>query len=93
MDAGLRRINFAFDVIEIESAVVSHKVGDGFELAFDETFIVADNGDAESGDFLTVVMVNFGNGGVEPALQPADDGFDDAAFFFQRADTLQVHIG
>ena len=91
--AGLRRINFSFDVEQVEPAVVTHKIGDGFKLAFDKGFVVADDGDAERGDFLAVVVVNLGNGYVEPALQTAYDAFDDAAFFFQRADTVKMQIG
>lgn len=83
----------AFDCAEIEPAVVAHKIGDGFELAFDKGFVVANDGDAESGDDFAVVVVNFGNGYIEPALQPADYAFDDAAFFFQRANTVKVQIG
>jgi hypothetical protein len=93
MYVGLRRINFAFDCSEVEPAIVAHKIGDGFELAFDKGFIVADDGDAESGDDFAAVVVNFGNGYIEPALQSADNAFDNAAFFFQRADTVKVQIG
>ena len=62
-------------------------------MAFDKGFVVADDGDAESGDDFAVVVVNFGNGYIESALQPADYAFDDAAFFFQRADTVKVQVG
>ncbi len=93
MGAGLRRINFAFDIAKIEPAVVAHKAGDGFELTFNKGFVVARDCDSENGDFLAVVVVDFGNGYVEPALQPANYGFYDAALLFERADTLQMHIG
>ena len=88
MSDGLRRINFPLDAGQIEPAVVSHKVGDGFEPAFDERLVVADDCDAERGDLLAVVMVDFGDGHVEPALQSADYGFYDAALLLERADTL-----
>jgi hypothetical protein len=92
MGAGLYRINFTFDCAEVEPAVVAHKIGNGFELAFDKRFVVADDSDTESSDEFAVVVVNFGNRNIESALQPADDAFDDTAFFFQRADTVEVQI-
>ena len=93
MGVWLRRINFSFDCAEVEPAVVAHKGCDGFELAFDKGFVVTDDGDAESSDEFAVVVVNFGNGYIEPALQSSDDAFDNAALFFERADTLEVQIG
>ena len=93
MGVGLHWINFSFDCAEVEPAIVTHKIGDGFELAFDKGFVVADDGDADSGDDFAVVVVNFGNRDIESALQTADYAFDDAAFFFERADTLEVQIG
>jgi hypothetical protein len=83
---------FAFDAAKIEPTVATHKVCDGFELTGDKRRVVTDDGDAEDCDFLAVVVVDFRNGYIESALQPADDAFDDAAFFFERADTLQMQI-
>jgi len=84
--------SFTLDCAEVEPAVVTHKSRDGFELAFDKRIVVADDGDTDGGDKLAVVVVNFGNRDIESALQPADDAFDDTAFFFQRADTVEVQI-
>ena len=93
LKTGLNAECFSFDGAEVESAVVSHKMGDGFELAFDKGFVVARNCDTERGDLFAVIMVDFRNGYVEAALQPADDGFDYAALLLERADTLKVQIG
>jgi hypothetical protein len=84
--------SFPLDCSEVEPAVVTHKGCDGFELALDKGIIIADHGDADGGDKLAVVVVNFGNGYVEPALQPADYAFDDAALLFERADAMKVQI-
>jgi len=84
--------SFAFDCSEIEPAVVAHKGYDGFELAFDKGFVVADNSDADGGDKLAVIVVDLRNGDIESALQPADYAFDNAALFFERFDTVEVQI-
>jgi len=84
----LRAEGFAFNAAEIESAVAAHKVSDGFELAVDEGCVIAGDGDAEDGYFFAVVVVDFGNGYIESALQSPDYAFDNAAFGLQRTDTL-----
>ena len=37
-------------------------------------------------------MVNLGDGGVETVFKSFGKTFDDAAFFLQRADTLQMQL-
>ena len=83
---------FAFDCAEVEAAVVSHKSYDGFELTLDKGVVVADDGDAEGGDDFAVVVLDFGDGDVEAALQAADNAFDDAALILERFDTVQMQV-
>ena len=63
---------------EVEPAVVAHKAEDCIELLVDELSIVADHGNTQNGDTFAVLVVDFGNRDIEPALEPPDKAFNDA---------------
>ena len=63
---------FSFDLPEEEPPVVPHKIKNRIELFIDKAGLVADNSNTENGYALAVLMVDFGDRDIEPALEPAD---------------------
>ena len=74
---------------EIESAIVAHKINDGVKLLVYEVGVVADYWYTDDSTGLVVLMVNFWDGDIEPALQSADQAFNDTSFSFERGYPLQ----
>jgi hypothetical protein len=68
---------FPLDLPQIESAVPLHKAYDRIELAVYEAAVVADDGYAYNSAHLAVIMVNFRDGDIESAFEPADKTLDD----------------
>ena len=54
--------------------------------------VVADHGDADHSGAVVVLVVDFRDGDVEPALEPADDALDDAPLGLERPDPLHVYL-
>ena len=74
---------------EIEPAVVAHETNDGVELTVYELSVVADDCNADNGDALAVLMIDFRDRDVESALEPPDDALDNAPLFLERCHALQ----
>ena len=84
---------FSFDLAEIESAVILHKVDDFVELLVYEDGFVRDYSNSDDGAGFAVIMVDFGNRDIESALESADNAFDDASFLLERTYPVQVKPG
>ena len=52
---------FALDIAEVESAIVTHKIGDGIELLLCEARVVGNYNSGDDGGCFAVLMLNLGN--------------------------------
>ncbi len=59
---------FPFDLAQVESAIPLHKAYDCIELTVYKAAVVADDGYAYNCAHFAVIMVNFGDGDIEPAF-------------------------
>jgi hypothetical protein len=80
---------FTFDLSEEEPAVVPHKIQNRIELPVNELSIVADHSDTEHGDTFAVLVVHFRYRDIEPALEPADEAFNNAPFALEGRHPVQ----
>ena len=53
-----------------------------------ESVFVADDGNAQGGEYFAVLVVHLGDRAVEPALDAPDRPLDDTPLLFERGDTL-----
>ena len=84
--------SFSFDFSEVESSVIVHEVNDGVELTVYERRFVGDYHYRHNGRGLVVVMIDFSDGDVEPALEAADEALYYAPFFLQGFYSLHMHM-
>jgi len=80
---------FALDLSEKEPAVIPHKIENRIELLLDEAGVVADNCNADNRDILAVLVIDFRDRDIEPALEPTDDALDNAPLALKARDTDQ----
>ena len=80
---------FAFDVSEVESAVIPHKIEHRIERLLDEAGLIANNCYPDHCNALAVLMVDFGYRDIEPALEPADKALDDTPLALEARHTNQ----
>ena len=74
---------------EIEPAVVAHKIENRVELSVDELGIVADYCNADNGDAFAILVVHLRDRDIKPALEPADQAFNDAPLALERGHAQQ----
>ena len=74
---------------EEETPVIPHKIKNSVELAFYELSLVADDCDADNRDALAVLVIDFRDRDIEPALEPPDDTLDDTSLSLERSHALQ----
>jgi hypothetical protein len=80
---------FAFDLSEIEPAVVAHKIKNSIELPVDEVGLITDNRNTDNCRILAVLMVNFRDRDIKSALEPPDKAFNDAPLSLERGYPVQ----
>ena len=74
---------------EEETPVLPHETDDCVKLAVYELCLVADYCNADNRDALAVLMIDFRDGDVESALEPADHALDNAPLALERSHTNQ----
>ena len=74
---------------EEESPVVAHKTEDRIELLIDKLSIVADNCNPDDSDGFAVLIIDFGDRDIEPALKPPDHALDDTPLALERGHSEQ----
>ena len=78
---------------EIKSAVSLHKINNGIELPVDETAVIGHCCYCKAGTGFIVLMVNLGNGNIEPVFQSADDALYDTSLSLKRGYPLHMQLG
>ena len=88
----IRGERFTVDLSDEETAVVMDEGDDLVQLLIQKRPVRGDDGDPDDAELFAVMGADFRDRGIKPALEAADEAFDDAAFLFQRADRVQMHI-
>jgi hypothetical protein len=71
---------FPIDLTENEAAVIAHKVDYRVELLVDKAAFIAHNCNSNDCARAVILLLNFGNRNIKPALEPAYQTFHNASF-------------
>jgi len=76
---------FAFDLAQVEAAVVSYEVYGFIEYLFEKPPVIRNRCNTDGRHRMTIVMVNLGNRNVKAAFESLDYAFNDMPFVLEAA--------